>query len=302
MKKAIGIDLGGTTIYGGLIDCEGNIVGKTERKTEDGKGREGILNLLTDIIKELSDHDILGIGIGSPGFIDSVEGKVLHIGGNIEGWANTLVNESLSKVLPTLPIHLENDANVAALCEHWIGAGKGFRNFVMLTLGTGVGGAIYLEKEGILKGHRYQGGELGHTILYPKGRECSCGQKGCVEQYVSGRSIERLYTEMTGNEMIGYDIFKNSLEDNICKKIVDKFCEDLAIYLVSIKNTFDPEGIIIGGGIINSQNYWWNKMLKYYNENVNDSESMKIVPAVYLNDAGMIGAGQMVFEKAGFYK
>lgn len=300
MKKVIGIDLGGTNIYGGLIDSEGSILKRAKRKTKVAKGREEVLALIGEVIEELLEDDVLGIGIGSPGFIDSKEGKVLNIGGNIEGWANTDIKGNLSSRFPNLPIYVENDGNVAALCEHWIGSGKNMKSFVMLTLGTGVGGAIYLEKEGILTGHRFQGAELGHAILYPKGEKCNCGQRGCVERYISGSAVERLYEEITGEKKKGEDIFKESLEDKTAKKLIDEYCENLAIYLVSLKNTFDPQGIIIGGGVINSREYWWDKMIAYYKEYSNDPETMEIVPAIYLNDAGMIGAGKIVFMKENY--
>lgn len=297
MKKVIGIDLGGTSIYGGLIDPNGNILGRSIRDTQDGKGKEEVLRLIGDVIDELVDEDVISIAIGSPGFINSEEGKVLHTGGNINDWANTDIRGELSRRFPKIPIYVENDANVAALCEHWIGAGSDFESFVMLTLGTGVGGAIYTKKEGILKGHGYQGGELGHAILYPRGIKCICGQRGCVERYISGSGVENAYSKITGEVKKGKDIFKDSLRDRVAKDVIDRFCQDLAIYIVSIKNTFDPEGVIIGGGVINSKDYWWDKMLEYYKEYSNDLGSMKIVPAEYLNDAGMIGAGQIGFMK-----
>src|SRR5699024_2217582 len=266
MKKAIGIDLGGTSIYGGIIDSNGNILKRAERNTKDSKGRVKVLELIEDIIKELMEDNILGIAVGSPGFINSEEGKVLHVGGNIEDWANTDIRGYLNERFPDFPIYVDNDANLAALCESWIGAGKDFENFLMLTLGTGVGGAIYTRKGGTLTGHRYQGAELGHAVLYPKGEKCICGQKGCEERYISGDSIERKYERITGMKKKGKDIFLDSLYDKISKDIIDKFCEDLAIYIVSLKNILDPQGIIIGGGVINSKDYWWEKMLEYYRQ------------------------------------
>lgn len=299
MEKVIGVDLGGTSIYGGIIDFNGNILEKVERDTQEGKGREEVLRLIEDVIEELIDEDVISIVIGSPGFINSKNGKVLHLGGNIRDWANTDIRGSLNKRFPNIPIYVENDANVAALCEHWIGAGKDFTSFIMLTLGTGVGGAIYTDKEGILTGHRYQGGELGHAILYPNGIKCNCGQNGCVERYISGNGVENRYTKITGEVKRAKDIFKDSLTDQISKEVVNKFCEDLAIYLVSIKNILDPQGLIIGGGVINSKDFWWDKMLEYYREYSNDPNSMTIVSARYLNDSGMIGAGKIGFMKEG---
>lgn len=295
MGKVIGIDLGGTSIYGGIISEKGEILKKVERPTPVGKGRIGVLDGIIEVIEELMEDGILGIGIGTPGFIDSINGKVLDISGNIEEWANTDIRGELSKVFSNMPIYVENDANVAGLCEEWIGAGKDFASFVMLTLGTGVGGVIYTEKEGILRGHNFQGAELGHVILYPKGRQCNCGQKGCVEKYISGDAVEERYFEETGEMKKGKDIFEESLEGGIAKKIIEEYCENLAIYLASLKNMFDPQGVIIGGGVINSRDIWWDKMKEYFKKHSNSCSAMEIVPAIHLNDAGMIGAGRVVF-------
>ncbi|MEW8974231.1 MAG: ROK family protein [Tissierellaceae bacterium] len=298
MERTIGIDLGGTSIYGGIIDKQGNILKRASRDTKAANGKKGVLDLIAQVIGELiQGENILSIGIGSPGFIDSKEGKVLQVGGNIEGWANTDIRGELCKEFPNIPIFVENDANVAALCEHWIGAAKDLSSFLMLTLGTGLGGAIYTEREGLLTGHQFQGAELGHAILFPKGRLCNCGQRGCVERYISGTAVENRYIELTGIEKKGKEIFKSSKADNIAGKVVDEFAENLAIYMVSLKNIFDPEGIVIGGGIINSMEYWWDNMLDYYREYSNNPDGMKIIPAIYLNDAGMIGAGKIAFER-----
>lgn len=295
MKKVIGIDLGGTSIYGGVIDENGDILKRSQRDTFSAKGKIDVLNRICEVIDELLEEDILGIGIGSPGFIDSKEGKVLEVGGNIEDWANTNIRGAINERFPSFPVFVENDANVAALCEHWIGGAKDLDNFIMITLGTGVGGAIYLENHGILKGKNYQGAELGHAILYPFGEKCNCGQNGCVERYISGSAIERIYKEKSGNEKKGKEIFKDQ-DDKVAVQVIEGFTKDLGVYLVSLKNIFDPEGIIIGGGVINSRQYWWDDMIEDYKKFSNDPEAMEILPAIYLNDAGMIGAAKSVFD------
>ena len=221
MRKAIGIDLGGTEICGGVVDERGRILRISRRDTEAEKGREVVLENISKVIEELMKiNRVDAIGIGSPGTIDVEKGRVLSIGGNISGWAFTNVREELSKKFD-LPIFVENDANVAAICEGWIGAGKGLDSFVMITLGTGVGGGIYSAESGIWHGKHYQGAELGHVILYPGGRNCKCGQRGCVEQYISGNSIERSYYEMTGKQLKAKDIFKGEKEDKYAGEIVE---------------------------------------------------------------------------------
>ena len=220
MKKVIGIDLGGTSIYGGLIDEDGRILKRVSRDTAQ-EGRKVVLERITEVIKELIEgENIEGIGLGSPGVIDVKEGRVLSIGGNIKDWAGTRVREELSKEFEGLPIFIENDANVAAICEEWLGAAKGLDSFIMLTLGTGLGGGIYSKGAGIWYGKNYQGAELGHAILYPNGRLCYCGQKGCAEQYVSGNAVEKTYFEITGKNLKGKDIFKRSETDRNCKEAV----------------------------------------------------------------------------------
>lgn len=293
--KVIGIDLGGTTIKGGLVDLEGNIIKKLNTHTP--KDSKSILENIVLIIEKLSiGEDILGIGLGSPGFIDSDRGQVLSYGGNVKDWEWTDIKGYLSKKFPKLYIEVENDGNVAALCEKWVGSAKDFNNFIMLTLGTGLGGAIYTHREGIWNGHSFQGGEFGHAILYPRGILCKCGQEGCVENYVSGTAIESAYKSLTGNYLKGEEIFKRHDIDNNAKEVVDEFSTNLAIYLLSLRNIFDPQGFVIGGGLINSSQYWWDKMIGEFKERVN-FHKIEIVPASYLNDSGIIGAAKMIVDK-----
>ena len=296
MKRVIGIDLGGTSINGGLIDEEGNIIKRADKDTLTANSRYEVLQRVSEVIDTLMEDEVIGIGIGSPGFIDFDEGKVLKVGGNIKDWAGTSIKEELKKRYFNIPIFVENDANVAAICEHWKGAAKKYNNFIMLTLGSGLGGAIYIENHGLIKGHRYRGGELGHAIFIPNGRLCTCGQKGCVEQYISGNAVEKIYEERTGIKKKGKDILKSINEDDIANEILHEFSHNLAIYITTLKNIFDPQRIVIGGGVINSKEYWWDDMIESFKKYSNDSEDMDIVPAEYLNDAGMIGAGKIVID------
>lgn len=297
MKKLIGIDLGGTKINGGVVGETGDIYKKMTIKTDGQSGKTAVIEGLSYLIRELKKGETIeAIGLGSPGFINTKEGKVLSVGGNIKGWPGTNIREVLSNEFPTIPIIVENDANVAAICEQWLGAGKDLDSFVMITLGTGVGGGIWTSKGGIWNGNYYQGAELGHSILYPNGRSCNCGQRGCVEKYISGSGIEASYFEKTQQKLKGVDIFKNSKDDSVCREVVDEFTTDLSVFLITIKNIFDPEGIIIGGGVINSKEYWWDKTIKKFNNNCNYSSEVKILPAKYLNDSGLIGAAKLALD------
>jgi len=298
LRKAVGIDLGGTKIFGGIVNSQGRIITRVEKDTGKSVGSTEVLKRLELVINELleKDRDIIGIGVGSPGFIDTNEGKVLSVGGNIYGWAFTDIKGNLLNRFPNYQIFVGNDANLAGLCEGWIGAGKDFDSFLMMTLGTGVGGCIYTKEKGLWHGRNYQAGEFGHAILYPNGRKCTCGQDGCLEQYISGTGIENSYYEQTGVHKKGEDIFLNYNADEYSKKVIDDFALDLSVFISSMKNIFDPEGLVIGGGIINSREIWWDLMMENYRKNVNDTKGMTIVAAGYLNDAGIIGASKLVFD------
>ncbi len=297
MRKAIGIDLGGTKINGGIVDEHGQIIKKMTVAINYKDGKKDVLKGIAKVIEELIKYEkIEGISIGIPGFIDTESGCVLCHGGNIPNWVGVNIKYEMTKCFSDIPVFIENDANTATICEGWIGSGKGLDSFIMLTLGTGLGGGIWSKKSGVWRGSNYQGAELGHSILYPNGRRCSCGQKGCAEQYISGTGIEKNYTEMTGKYQTGEEIFKNN-KDPICKKAIDKFTQDLAIFMVTIKNIFDPQGLIVGGGVINSKQQWWDRMIEYYNTYCNYPNGMRILPARFLNDSGMIGAAKIVFDK-----
>lgn len=296
MDKVIGIDLGGTKINGGIVNEDGKILKKIRAGTKSESGKKKVLEEIANVIRQLKrDEEVLGIGIGTPGFIDTKKGQVLYHGGNIEDWAGVNLKDEIGRYFKNIPVFVENDANVAAICEGWVGAGKNFNSFIMLTLGTGVGGAIWNKDMGIWHGNNYQGAELGHSILYSKGRVCGCGQEGCVEKYVSGTGIEINYTEITGKNLTAKEIFKR-YDDPNCKRAIEKFSKDLATFITTVKNIFDPRGLIIGGGVINSKEMWWDKVLEDYKKNCNSPEGMEVLPAKYLNDAGMIGAAKLVFD------
>lgn len=299
MRKSIGIDLGGTSISGGIVTEDGHIIKRAHRDTGKGVGSAEVLRRIALVISDLLEgEEVNSIGIGSPGFIDTENGRVLSIGGNIIGWKGTDIRGNLSKAFSDHEIYVGNDANLAGLCESWVGAGKDFESFVMLTLGTGLGGAIYTLKQGIWYGHNYKGAELGHAILYPNGKECVCGQRGCAERYVSGTGIELTYYDISGENKSGYEIFSLYDTDVNAVRTIETFADNLAIYISSLKNIFDPEGIVIGGGVINARDYWWDRMIDQYRSYVNDHEGMTIVPAIHLNDAGIIGAGKLALERA----
>lgn len=295
MDKVIGIDLGGTKINACLINEKGEIIQRSAVETEAKKGRDVVLNNIQKSIEALDYNDALAIGIGTPGFIDAKNG-IVTFSGNIEGWTGLNLKNAVEEFVD-IPVFVENDANIALLAEKWIGAGKNYKDIVMITLGTGVGGAIYNEKSGLLSGSNFQGAELGHIILHPGGDYCTCGQHGCVEAYCAGTAISKNYEKLTGKLLSGEKILKISSQDVDARKVLENYQSNLAYFLTSLRNIFDPEVIIIGGGVIHSKDIWWDGMIEKFNKTCNNTENIDVVAAKFLNDAGVIGAGKIAFER-----
>lgn len=295
MDKVIGIDLGGTKINACLINEKGEIIQRSAVETEAKKGRDVVLNNIQKSIEALDYNDALAIGIGTPGFIDAKNG-IVTFSGNIEGWTGLNLKNAVEEFVD-IPVFVENDANIALLAEKWIGAGKNYKDIVMITLGTGVGGAIYNEKSGLLSGSNFQGAELGHIILYPGGDYCTCGQHGCVEAYCAGTAISKNYEKLTGKLLSGEKILKISNQDLDARNVLENYQSNLAYFLTSLRNIFDPEEIIIGGGVIHSKDIWWDGMIEKFNKTCNNTENIDVVAAKFLNDAGVIGAGKIAFER-----
>ena len=284
MTKTIGLDIGGTKIQGAVIDEKGEILKTYRLETCAREGKDKVFDNISKIIDFLQTDDIKAVGVGTLGFI------------NIDGWTGLNLKKEIEK-RSSLPVFIENDANIALVCEKWLGSGKGFNDIVMITIGTGLGGAVYNKKMGLLSGSNFQGAELGHLILHPNGEYCTCGQSGCAESYCSGTAIVRHYEELTRNKLEGQEIFELVKTDDNAKKVIDRFTSDLAWFLTSLRNIFDPELIIIGGGVINSKDYWWKEVLEKFDNYCHLSEKIKINPAKYLNDAGVIGAGRIAMER-----
>lgn len=297
MKYFIGIDLGGTAISGGIVSDTGEILKRYKIKTS--KSKSEVLDGIVETINALMDdeYEISGIGIGSPGNIDVEMGRVTNIGGNIVDWANTDIAGHMREHFPNMDVMVENDANCAALCEKWIGAGKDLDSFILLTLGTGLGGGIYLKGSNLIHGHNFLGGEVGHTIFVPDGRQCMCGQRGCTEKYISGTAIELNYLELTGERITGEEVVARLDSDQNARAALDAFAYDFGIFLTTIKNLLDPEGVIIGGGVIHSADHWWDAMLKSYEDHINNYSDINVIKAEYLNDAGIIGAASLPLFK-----
>lgn len=294
MKKVIGIDLGGTKISGGLLDEKGKILKSDKVDTQAEEGRDVVIANIVKLIKKLPYEEAEAIGIGTPGFIDSENG-IITFAGNIKGWTGLNLKEAIEEYFD-IPVFIENDANIALICEKWIGSAKDYDDIVMITLGTGLGGAVYSQGR-LLRGSNFQGAELGHVILYPGGNSCTCGQDGCAEAYCAGSAIGNEYERMTGKKKTSEEVLASVDEDKDAKKVLDQYEKNLAYFLTSLRNIFDPQAIIIGGGLINAKELWWDGVIENFEKICHKHETVDIVPAKFLNDAGMIGAGKIALER-----
>ncbi len=309
----IGIDLGGTKIYFAIIDEKGQIISEL-RSLTDTTGGENLLESLFSGTQKLLEQakdlncDIKAIGIGSPGRIDAKNGIVMDCTPNIASWEGTNIKSSFEERFK-LPAFVDNDANVAAYGEYYLRklAGHDESTIIVLTLGTGLGsGIIY---NGSLFRGKGLGSEIGHMLLYPEGRACNCGQKGCFEMYVSGTALETQATQRLARypdsllntingKISSYNIFEFAKKGDLFSGIlIDELAEAFSYALISLINIFDPELILLGGGISRQTDFYMKKVLKIIEDNINYNSFNKNILQVAKSDdkAGLIGAGLIAF-------
>lgn len=312
MKKYVfGIDIGGTTIKMGLFKSEGILEETWEipTRTQDGGSlilidiANGISNKLNE--KGISKDEIEGIGLGVPGPV-SEDGTVLKCA-NI-GWGVINVEKKLEE-LTGLKVKAGNDANVAALGEMWKGGGKGYKNVVMVTLGTGVGGGIIIDEK-IVSGANGAGGEIGHIHMNDDESEtCGCGKRGCLEQYASATGIVKYANKLMDEvdtpsvlRKIEYisakAIFEGAKEgDLLSLEIVEFFGKQLGRALSYITCVCDPEVIVIGGGVSKAGEIITNTVSKYYKQYAfHASRNTKFSLAELGNEAGMFGGAKLIIK------
>lgn len=313
MKKyAFGVDIGGTTVKMGLFETMGTLLDTWEIPTRTQENGRYILPDIADAIeakmeeKNISRLDIEGIGMGVPGPV-SPDGTVLKCV-NL-GWGVFNVEEELNR-LTGFKVKAGNDANVAALGEMWQGGGKGYKNLVMVTLGTGVGGGVIIDEK-ILPGAVGAAGEIGHIPMRDDETEtCGCSKKGCLEQYASATGIVRLtrrYLDahkdedvqtMLKDDYTAKDIFDAAkLGDKVALAMVDEVGLMLGKALASIACVVNPEAFVIGGGMAKAGEILLNVIRKYYTEYAFHAARDTVFKEAELsNNAGIYGGVRLVLE------
>lgn len=300
-RCAVGIDLGGTKIKAGVIDAGGQIVAIYERPTpQTGQGGD-ILATISELCRELmGDHQVAGIGIGSPGLVSFPEGRILGCTPNLADWEGRNLRAYFEADL-SCPVVVDNDAHVACYGEWKAGMGKGFEDLAVLTLGTGLGSGLVLGGR-LSRGHHQLGVGYGHMIVEANGRWCNCGQRGCLETYVSGKGLVKNYLLAGGKPgVLGRAIFDLAeAGEPIAVAALDQFLSMLAVGVVNILNTVAPQRVLLGGGI-SAQGE--KRLLEPLREKVKGIMSMPLRAPETLQlarlgpDAGMIGAGLLALEE-----
>ena len=308
MRKIVGIDIGGTKISGAIIE-NGTIVGDIIKEKTPFCTSE-ILKTVFGITDKLLDNNVKAIAIATAGAVNNENSKVIGSTGNLPKDYSSTDFKKIFEENYKLPFLIENDANAAAFAEYKIGAAKGSRNSVTVTLGTGVGGGVIVDGK-LLKGKNGAAGEIGHIVLgIDENRPCTCGIYNCFEAYASGTGFKKTIQELSKtlpefktsklsqtpyDELSTYEVIKGYKEgDEFCKIAYETWEKHLIIGLISLVNIFDPENIVISGGLAGEVNY--KKVEKEINEKI-VTTPIKLLEAKAGNYAGMIGAALLAQEK-----
>ncbi len=309
----IGIDIGGMSIKIGLVNDKGAIKEQIRFKTKS-TAKECIEDMTTNISyllakNCLTEKDLMGMGVGCPGAVSSETGVVVYLP-NL-GWENVQLADELKKRF-NVKVVISNDANVATLGEAIYGSAKDYKNVIMFTLGTGVGGGIVIDNK-LFEGGWSRGAELGHATLYIDGESCTCGRTGCIERYVSATALmaqtRKAMQQDKSSKMWNYvhgDIEKvdgrtafecSKMGDKSAIKVVDNYVKYLSESILNMLNIFRPEAFILGGGV-SAQGEYLNEKVRAYCEKFNygykNAPKTKILTATLGNDAGIIGAAALL--------
>lgn len=305
-RTVIGVDLGGTNLRTAIVGSDGEILDKHKEATKAVDGWVKVVARLIDNIKRQLETatrmgtEIFAVGVGAPGVILVDKGIVVK-SPNFPDWNNLPLKAELEKALK-IPVFIENDANAAALGEKWRGAGRDIRSMIHLTLGTGVGGGIILDNK-IWHGADGMAGEIGHMTLIPDGRQCTCGNTGCLEMYASARGIvlsfreelekQKLPAAEALKEVTSEKVYQAAREgDAVARRVMKDMGRMLGIGIASLINIFNPERVVIGGGVKDA----WPLFIGATHEEIMKrafqvpAERTEIVPSLLGDDAGMVGA------------
>lgn len=311
-KRFIGIDIGGTNIKFGIVNEHGKVLGSYEIATKKEEGAERVIHRIIDKVYQIAEEtktpwsQIAGVGIGLPGFLDIPNGVVKYLT-NL-GWKDVPIKARLEEAWK-VPVQIDNDANVAAFGEAWVGAGAGISDLVCITLGTGVGGGI-ISGGRLLRGANGFAGEIGHIQMDPNGVQCNCGQIGCLETISSATGIVRLAKDraragqftilselLMADKCTTKDIFKAAKQgDSVANEVLDQAITTLAKAMAQLSVILNPACFIIGGGVSKAGEDLFRPLREKYQHltQQNAKQGVQILPAKLGNHAGFIGAAGLL--------
>jgi glucokinase len=296
----IGVDIGGTNIDMGILTTTGELLTTKTISAEVIKGPEECISRITAAVDELisglsfPEINFLGMGIGLPGLIDFPNGNLVTSPNFPETWYDYPVRSKLKARLE-MPVIIDNDANAATLGEFWTGAAKGVKNFLLLTLGTGVGGGIF-QNGNLLRSIDGCAGELGHICIHPEGRKCGCERNGCLEAYSSATGIVKKYSESNKIKSVK-EIFKLAEQgEPAARNVLEEAAKALGIAIGSLLNIFNPEMVVIAGRMAKSFNFLEHDVIKYCQAHsfARPFERAILKVSPLLDSAGIIGAAALI--------
>ena len=301
-RLAIGIDIGGANLRVALVTNNGEVIRKVKEPVS-----EEVISLTLRLAEGFSGEEIAGIGLGVAGLIDSEGGKIL-VSPNLPV-LNGVNFVNIIKEKFSVPVFIENDANAAAFGEKWVGIGKEFSNFVLFTIGTGIGGGIIYDKK-LLR----VAAEIGHITIHTDGEKCHCGNSGCLESYAPARAIlSKVISALeSGRESIlkglfngnfykltAEDIYRAALDGDILAwEMLKDAGKNLGIGIASIINVMSPEAIILAGGLTGAWDIYIQEAIREASKRSFKElfNKVKIIPSLLGDDAGVIGSAGLVFE------
>lgn len=313
---AIGIDIGGTKVAGALVTEDGGIV-RLERRPTPAGDPAAIVDVVVDLVRELGDgQDVVAAGVAAAGFIDVTQ-SIVYYAPNIN-WRSERLRLHLAERLPGVEITVDNDANAAGWAEYRFGAGRGFTDMTMLTIGTGVGGAIVTAGR-LFRGGFGAGGEIGHLRVVPGGHPCGCGQKGCIEQYGSGRALMRFAGDIADAGGIGQGLAAareangGVLDGATVSGLIQAgdpgalaALRELGDWLgqacASIGAVLDPEVFVFGGGVAVAGDLLLDPIRESFLAHLparGFHPEPRFTVAQLVNDAGVVGAADLARLHAG---
>ncbi|MBB6450974.1 glucokinase-like ROK family protein [Geomicrobium halophilum] len=285
-------DIGGTNIKYGIVDDKGNIHFKSHVATKAQEGGVVVVSQIIALVQELQKAYILdGVAVSTAGQVDNLEGKVIYATDAIPGYTGVHIKRELEQAV-RLPVVVDNDVNCTALGEYWKGAAQDSRYFLCMTFGTGIGGAI-VHDGAVYRGASFSAGEFGHMTLYPNGKICTCGDRGCYEMYASSRALEqKAYEHFEGGDSLRGLFSEAKKGEKKAELIIDQWVSDISLGMKTLIHVFNPSLVVMGGGISEQGEYLLEKLKAQVNQQIMSSfqRPLQLKFAQNGNDANLQGA------------